>query len=110
VVCKKQSPQLHAKLRVCASDLELHDLLAGAAMTVHRVYWTEDGLPKSQSFEAGGLDEMLKYCEALRKERIAGKDISFIISASENPDCTSLQGVDVVGLDYNWTKRRGGRR
>jgi len=74
--------------------------------TVHRVYWTEDGVARSMDFGDGKLDEMLKYCEMLRKQKHAGADIGFITSASEMAECVSLQGVDVTGPDYNWRKRR----
>ncbi|HET8688387.1 MAG TPA: hypothetical protein VFM18_17390 [Methanosarcina sp.] len=74
--------------------------------TVHRVYWTEDGEARSKDFDGDGLVDMLKYCESLRKSRIAGANISFVTTASEIPECTSLQGVDVVGPDYDWRKRR----
>ena len=77
---------------------------------VHRVYWTENGLPSSVSFGPDSIDSVLKFCEDLRKRRIAGKDISFITSASEIPECTSLQGVAAPDTKYDWTKRRGGRR
>jgi len=75
----------------------------------HRVYWTEDGVPKSQDFGSGQLDDTLKYCEMLRKERREGKNITHITIASEMAECVSLQGVDVTDETYDWTKRRGGR-
>lgn len=75
-------------------------------VTVHRVYWTEEGKSCSKDFGSNELDESLKHCESLRKLRLAGCDISFITIASENPDCVSLHGVDVVGEDYDWKKRR----
>lgn len=72
----------------------------------HRVYWTSVGEAHSKDFVSGDIDSMLKYCESLRQLRKDGQDISFITTASEIPDCTSLQGIAVVGPDYEWKKRR----
>jgi len=79
-------------------------------MTIHRVYWTEDDEPKSKSFGKDSIDQMLKYCEQLRKDRVAGRNVSFIGTATENPDCMSLPGVAAPAADYDWEKRRGGGR
>ena len=73
---------------------------------VHIVYWTEDDQPMSKSFGIDSIDQTLKHCEELRKQRREGKNISHIATGSENPDCTSLHGVDVVDSDYDWKKRR----
>lgn len=73
---------------------------------VYMVYWTEDGQPKSQGFPGGGLTAMLAFSEDLRKQRKAGANIHHVTSVSEDPNCTSLSGVDVTGPDYDWKKRR----
>ena len=45
--------------------------------------------------------------ESLRKERREGNtSISHITFISENPDDKTKTGVDVVGPDYDWKKRR----
>lgn len=74
--------------------------------TCHRVYWTEDGIAQSENFTSDELSLMLKKCEWLRKRRIEGFDISFIATASEDPNCVSLSGVDVTDSTYDWKKRR----
>jgi hypothetical protein len=79
-------------------------------ITIHRVYWTEDGQSKSESFGPDSIDQVLKRCEDLRKQRIGGKDITFIATASELPECTSLHGVAAPHPKYDWQKRRGGRK
>ena len=71
----------------------------------HVVYWTENSKPCSESFTS--IDMMLQFCTMLRKDRCEGRNISFITSIAENPNCTSLQGVDSVSLEkYIWKKRR----
>lgn len=74
--------------------------------TTHRVYWTEDGEAQFKDFDSAGLVDSLKFCESLRKARREGANISFITVSSEIAECTSLQGVDVTGPDYDWKKRR----
>lgn len=73
-------------------------------VTVHRVYWTAHGRPQFKDFQ--DIVEMLKFCEAQRRL----KDTSFIVSSSEIAECTNLKGVAAPSADYNWEKRRGGRR
>jgi hypothetical protein len=70
------------------------------------VYWTENDEPKSKGFGPDSIDQTLKYCEELRKQARDGKNISHIATGTENPNCTSLHGVDVVSSDYDWKKRR----
>jgi len=77
-------------------------------VTVHRIYWTEGDLSNFESFEE--IDKALKLCEKLRQDRIAGRSISFIAMSSENPDATHLDGVAAPNSDYEWEKRRGGRK
>lgn len=79
-------------------------------ITTHRVYWTENNEPNSKDFSSNEILNALNFCEKLRNDRDVGKAISFISIASEVEECTSLSGVAAVKLDYNWTKRRGGRR
>lgn len=73
---------------------------------VHRVYWTFDDMPQYKDFGAGELDQCLNHCEMLRTRRKEGANFNFITIASEIPECTSLSGVDVVGVGYDWKKRR----
>lgn len=74
--------------------------------TTHRVYWTENNQTQAQDFSSDQMTDALKFCEHLRKLRIAGEPISFISMSSEMVDCVSLSGVDVTGDDYDWKKRR----
>lgn len=76
--------------------------------TLHRLYWTENEETWSQDFI--DLGDLLKASTELRQRQAAGEDVRFITSASEDSDCTSLQGVSGPAADYNWEKRRGGRR
>jgi len=66
-----------------------------------KVYWT-DAESKSCGKEFEEMVEALTFTQELRnihKRR-------FVTMVSENPDCTSLQGVSEVGPDYDWKKRR----
>ncbi len=78
------------------------------------VYWTEvfegEATPCSQSFPTDGLMAMLRFSEDLRARRRAGDQVSFIGSVSEHPDMIGEVGVAAPAADYDWTKRRGGRR
>ena len=76
---------------------------------IHRVFWMEDGEPKSKAFVDGEIDAVLKYCEQLRNEKADGANVGFIVSASENPNHVS-NGVAAPPADYDWQKRRGGRK
>jgi hypothetical protein len=79
-------------------------------ITIHRIYWTEEGELKSESFGPDSIDCVLKRCADLRQQRIGGRDISFISTSSELPECVSLQGVAAPSPKYDWQKRRGGRK
>lgn len=57
----------------------------------------------SKEFEADKMSDALKFMEELRKD----ERNSFVVMASENPNSVGKPGVDEVGPDYNWTKRRG---
>lgn len=70
------------------------------------VYWTEQQVSRSQQFEKGQLTEVLSFMEALRQRQWVGEAVSFVALSSENPDSVGKQGVDVVGPDYDWKKRR----
>jgi hypothetical protein len=82
------------------------NIKAALSITVHRVYWTEENVPKSQDFNKNELDHSLKHCENLRFRRQQGENINFISLASENPDANHLHGVAAPGVGYNWKKRR----
>jgi hypothetical protein len=68
-----------------------------------KVYWTDhDHAPCAQDFE--GLTEALAHCQYLRD---VGR--RFVTMVSENPNCTSLPGVDEVKdvVNYDgWISRR----
>jgi hypothetical protein len=73
---------------------------------VYIVYWVEDNLPQMQGFGKNELNEMLKFSEGLRKRRHEDANLHHVTFCSEDPNCTSLLGVDVTGPDYDWKKRR----
>ncbi len=73
---------------------------------MYMIYWSENSLPKSESFDSNKMNEALKFSESLRKRQFAGEDVHFIVMAVENPNCVGKMGVDVTGPDYDWKKRR----
>lgn len=70
------------------------------------VFWTENSVPCGKKFDSKEMTEALKFSESLRKRKLQGEDILFVVLSSENPDCVGQQGVDVASADYNWKKRR----
>lgn len=70
-------------------------------ITTHKLYWTTaDGKVCSETHT--NLVTLLKACELQRQNKCL-----FISHASEYGDeVVGKQGVDVVGSDYNWKKRR----
>lgn len=74
--------------------------------TTHRVYWSEENMPRSKDFDSDHMTHALNFCEELRKARLAGEKINFVSMSSEIVECVSLSGVDVTGSDYEWKKRR----
>jgi len=89
-------------------------------MSVYKVYWStvnpaseECDCPEcstmhvhAQDFGAEEMSDALKFCNELRQD----KDNHFVTMAVEDPNCTSLSGVAAPAADYDWTKRRGGRK
>lgn len=67
------------------------------------VYWMENGTPSMKKFDSDEMTETLAFMAFLRKE----EGVSFVTMCSENPNSVGKPGVDEVGPDYNWTKRRG---
>jgi len=72
------------------------------------VYWMErcEETPIARFEELTDLLLSLKFAEVLRKRQFAGEKISHITLMSENPNSVGKPGVDVVGPDYDWKKRR----
>lgn len=76
---------------------------------MYRVYWTEGDKPTQPCMaNFSELTEALNYTQKLRS---CGYD--FVTMCSENPNCTSLPGVDSVkgmilpnGAEYGYVKRR----
>jgi hypothetical protein len=66
----------------------------------------EESIARSRLFDTESLSEVLLHAEGLRKRKYAGEDIAFISISSELPYVVGKQGVDVVGPDYDWKKRR----
>jgi hypothetical protein len=77
------------------------------------VYWTEvrindDGMMPFKETEACSKHF---ESEGLRKRKYNnGEEILFICMSSENPNQVGKMGVEQVGTDYNWTKRRYNER
>lgn len=74
------------------------------------VYWAamenDRYTPHSQLFDSSEMVAALAFMEGLRKRRREGEHLHFVAMSSENPDHVGQMGVDVVGPDYNWKKRR----
>jgi hypothetical protein len=66
----------------------------------------EKGAARHELFYDDELNKTLSFMEALRKRQREGDSIQFVTFSSENPDSVGNPGVDVIGPDYNWTKRR----
>jgi hypothetical protein len=100
----------------------------GNQVSVYRVYWSsyrtacplcgfeeplcycEEKVPPkleahAEDFGPEEMSEALNYCAELRKD----KSNSFITLVAENPNSVS-NGVSAPSPDYNWEKRRGGRK
>lgn len=70
------------------------------------VYWCEENLfnvltPHIQIFQGDQLADAIQYMEFLRKA-----NARFVAMSSENPNSVGKPGVDEVGKDYKWMKRR----
>ena len=72
-----------------------------------KVYYTIDNTPYSENY-----DNLTTALDAAAFHRSFG-DRRFVTMVSENPDCTSLPGVDSVkdgilpnGAEYGYVKRR----
>lgn len=73
--------------------------------TVEERVFDEEKLVTSDylKFDSDKMTDALKFMETLRKDDRCG----FVTMCSENPNSVGKPGVDEVGPDYNWTKRRG---
>lgn len=74
------------------------------------VYWSLEDIegflnPYSWEFGKDAMGDALKF---MSERRLDGA--RFVCMSSENPDSVGKPGVDVVGPDYNWTKRRNNER
>lgn len=69
-----------------------------------KVYWTDfvTGLPCAEQFSSSQLTEALSLCQRLRN---SGQRFVSMASQDIPGDCTR-HGVDEVGPDYDWKKRR----
>lgn len=85
------------------------------------VYWLEHSpkgyAPMVKLFGEDGLMPSLKFIEVLRRSVIVnapqeyegemyGPNVSHVSSQGDHVGNVTKQGVDVVGSDYNWKKRR----
>jgi hypothetical protein len=83
---------------------------------VYVIYWMEEELvlgygdvTTKRVPHAEEVDDILlalKCAEKHRQRQFAGEKVSHITLMSENPNSVGKPGVDVVGPDYNWKKRR----
>jgi hypothetical protein len=77
---------------------------------MYTVYWTviqnEQRQPFLEIFDSHEMVKALAFMENLRRSQRDNGDVSFITFASEHPDNKTKLGVDVVGPDYDWKKRR----
>jgi hypothetical protein len=82
------------------------------------VYWTEsvkseDGaiIRTPRSHEEESLTEAMAFMEKMRAlEDDLESGIRFLTMTSRQPENVTKPGVSSPSPDYNWTKRRGGRR
>jgi hypothetical protein len=77
---------------------------------MYMVYWTmiDEGKsePHERLFDTTAMVQAMQFMEELRKRQRSGEGVRFITMCSEHPDVVGHPGVDVVGADYNWKKRR----
>lgn len=77
---------------------------------MYMVYWTmvRDGTSEAHQrlFDTSEMIQAMGFMEELRKRQRAGEGVRFVTMCSEHPDVVGHPGVDVVGADYNWKKRR----
>jgi hypothetical protein len=77
---------------------------------MYMVYWTivEHGInkPHARQYETNEMVQAMQFMEQLRARQRAGEALRFVTMCSEHPDLVGHPGVDVVGSDYNWKKRR----
>jgi hypothetical protein len=77
---------------------------------MYMVYWTivegEHYRPHCTLFETSEMVQAMQFMEQLRTRQRGGEAVRFVTMASEHPDVVGHPGVDVVGPDYNWKKRR----
>ena len=75
---------------------------------MYRIYFTNE-YGEARFYNEDNLTQALATAEGLRKH----KRYSFVVMTSQDPNCTSLAGVDSVehmqlpdGSNYEWKKRR----
>lgn len=79
-----------------------------SAQMIYTIYWTEHTDEKSFPCSEGtdDLDKALKIAERQRKIQYSGGNVSHVTLTSENPNSVGKSGVDTVGPEYDWKKRR----
>ena len=77
---------------------------------MYMVYWTELAnelqRPAQALFPTNDLRAALGFMEELRQRQRSGEAVSFIVLASENPDCVGQAGAADPAAYYKWMKRR----
>jgi hypothetical protein len=77
---------------------------------MYMVYWTivegDAFTPHTRQFATDAMVDAMRYMEDLRRRQREGEGVRFITMCSEHPDVVGHPGVDVVGPDYDWNKRR----
>lgn len=76
---------------------------------IYVIYWTEhkesgESVPCSEGCD--DINQALQIAERQRKIQYSAGTVSHVTLMSENPNSVGKSGVDVVGPDYNWKKRR----
>ena len=77
---------------------------------MYMVYWTiveDDAFTRqARPYPTDAMVDAMRFMEDLRRRQREGEGVRFITMCSEHPDVVGHPGVDVVGPDYNWKKRR----
>ncbi len=73
---------------------------------MHRVYWMEGAVPRTEAFASDALSAALAFAERLRRRRRDGEPVSFVTIATEDPGHVGEGGVADPDPGYDWVKRR----
>lgn len=74
------------------------------------VFWLDDGIPQAAPFPGTDISAALRYSQELRRLGEEGAPIAHVTLSTALPGNVTRAGVSDAADDYDWTKRRGGRR